>query len=175
MFRRLRSAFFVLLAAAAGAVLGRIALQAREKMEAGEPLSSIEPSSITLRVQDLIPGLVAAFRVKDAPWSWFRIPSWLAAFAVNFGVGALGGDLGRLRAQAERTAFEFAGLDARDFGLGGDYEDAEFTDAPEPTLAPDAPHTPRAEAPGASTSDARPAPSPSPSPWPAPPPNPTTL
>src|SRR5690606_28888657 len=102
-----------------GAVLGRLALDARKRMEAGESPTAIDPSTITLRVQDVVPGLVAAFRVKDAPWSWFHVPSWLAAFTVNLGVGALGGDLARFRAQAERTAFEFAGLDARDFGLGG--------------------------------------------------------
>lgn len=123
MLRRLRTVVLVLVAAALGAVLGRVAFQARERMEAGEPATSVDLGAITLRVQDFIPGLVAAFRVNDAPWSWFRIPSWLAAFAVNFSVGAAGGDLSRLRERAERTAFEMAGLDARDFGLGGDEED----------------------------------------------------
>ena len=103
MFRRLRSLIFVLAAAVIGAVLGRIAFRARERMEAGESPLDIDPAAVRMRPQDFIPGLVAAFRVKDAPWSWFHIPAWLAAFAVNFGVGALGGDLARLKAQAERT------------------------------------------------------------------------
>lgn len=121
--RRVRSLLFVLVAAALGAVLGRIALDARQKMDAGESPASVDLRHVTIRVQDVVPGLVAAFRVKDAPWSWFHIPSWLAAFGVNFGLTAVGGDITRLREQAERMAFEVAGLDARDFGLGGDYED----------------------------------------------------
>ena len=125
MLRRLRTALIVLVAAALGAVLGRVAFQARDRLEAGEPLSSIEFGRATLRVQDFVPGLVAAFRVNDAPWSWFHIPSWLAAFAVNFGVGAAGGDLARLRKRAERAAFEMAGLDARDFGLGGEDDEGD--------------------------------------------------
>jgi len=126
MMRRLRSILLVLVASALGAVLGRIALDARKRMEAGESPLDIDFSKVTIRVQDVVPGLVAAFRVKDAPWSWFHIPSWMAAFAVNFGLTAAGGDISRLREQAERAAFEFAGLDARDFGMGGDYEDGEF-------------------------------------------------
>src|SRR5690606_25008292 len=90
--------------------------------------TDVDPMQVRLRVQDVVPGLVAAFRVTDAPWSWFHIPPWLAAFAVNFGVGALGGDLAKLKAQAERTAFELVGLDARDFGMG-EYEEAEFSPA----------------------------------------------
>lgn len=168
MIRRLRSVLFVLAAAVAGAVLGRIALRAREKMEAGEPAMSIDPASVTLRVQDLVPGIVAAFRVKDAPWSWFHVPSWLAAFAVNFGVGALGGDLARLRAQAERTAFEFAGLDARDFGLGGDYEDGEFTATSEPTYTTGTPTEGDLSGGISANGDVS-----APPPWPAPPVNPT--
>jgi hypothetical protein len=145
--RRVRSLLFVLVAAALGAVLGRIALEARQKMDAGESPTSVDLRHVTLRVQDIVPGLVAAFRVKDAPWSWFHIPSWLAAFGVNFGLTAVGGDITRLREQVERMAFEVAGLDARDFGLGGDYEEGAFDSdvsasdstaapAPEPPPAP---------------------------------------
>ena len=76
--RRVRSLLFVLLAAALGAVLGRIALEARQKMDAGEAPTSVDLRRVTIRVQDEIPGLVAAFRVNDTPWSWFHIPSWLA-------------------------------------------------------------------------------------------------
>lgn len=123
MFGRLRSLILIVLAAVGGAILGRIALRMREQMEAGESPSAVDPRSVTLRVQDVVPGLVAAFRVNDAPWSWFHIPSWMAAFGVNFGLAAVGGDITRLREQAERAAFEFAGLDARDFGLGGADDD----------------------------------------------------
>ncbi len=175
MVRRLRSLLFILLAAGLGAVLGRLALDARKRMEAGESPAAIDPSKITLRVQDVVPGLVAAFRVKDAPWSWFHIPSWLAAFTVNLGVGALGGDLARFRAQAERTAFEFAGLDARDFGLGGDDESVDYTEG-EFTVPPEAVHGdqagPAAGMPPAPPSDGVPPGTASPAPWPAPPANP---
>lgn len=125
MLRRLRSVIFVLIAAALGAVLGRLALQARQRVDAGESPTDIDFSQVSLRLPDVIPGLVAAFRVSDAPWSWFHIPSWLAAFAVNFGVGAAGGDIAALKERAERMAFDAVGLDAREFGMGGDWEDDE--------------------------------------------------
>lgn len=129
MLRRLRSILFVLIAAILGAALGRVAFQARERMEAGEPVSSVNPGAAQPRVQDVIPGLVAAFRVQDPPWSWFRIPAWLAALVVNAALGAVGGDFASLRERAERMAFEFAGLDARDFGLGGPDRDGEYGSA----------------------------------------------
>ena len=122
MFRRLRSLAFILLGAALGAAVGRLALEARQNMERGESATDIDVGRVTLRIQDVVPGLVAAFRVSDAPWSWFHIPGWLAAFAVNAGVGAVGGDITKIREHAERTVFGLAGLDARDFGFGGDSE-----------------------------------------------------
>jgi hypothetical protein len=111
MFGRLRLIVFVLIAAVAGAVAGRIAAEARRRAEAGEDPAGIDIRSITLRAQDLVPGLVAAVRVRDKPWSWLHIPSWLAAFGVNFGVAAVGGDLSRLRTMAERAAFGMAGIE----------------------------------------------------------------
>lgn len=123
MLRRLRSVIVVLIAAALGAVLGRIALQARERIDAGESPADIDLGQLSFRVQDVIPGLVAAFRVKDAPWSWFHIPAWMAAFAVNLGVAAAGGDIAALKSRAERMAFDAVGLDAREFGMGGDWDD----------------------------------------------------
>lgn len=123
MLRRLRSLILVVVAASLGAVLGRVVLQARQQSEAGQPVGDLDLSKVSIRLPDLVPGLIAAFRVKDPPWSWFRIPSWLAAFAVNFGVAAAGSDIGALRARAERMAFEAVGLDARDFGLGEDPDD----------------------------------------------------
>ena len=125
MLRRLRTAILVMIAAALGAVLGRVVLQARGRLDAGESPTDIDVQQITPRVQDVIPGLVAAFRVQDAPWSWFHIPAWLAAFTVNLGVGAAGGDIAALKARAERMAFEAVGLDAREFGMGGDWNDAD--------------------------------------------------
>lgn len=147
--RRVRSLLFVLVAAALGAAFGRIALEARQKIDAGEPPTSVDLRRVTIRVQDVIPGLVAAFRVKDTPWSWFHIPSWLAAFSVNFGLTAVGGDITRLREQAERMAFEVAGLDARDFGLGGDYEDGEFEGDTDESAGSAMPDSPLADSPSA--------------------------
>ena len=111
MLRHLRLFILVAVAAVAGAVAGRVAAEARRRRDAGEPVTDIDFSSITLRAQDLVPGLVAALRVRDRPWSWFHIPSWLAAFGVNFGIAAVGGDLSRLREMAERAAFGMAGLE----------------------------------------------------------------
>ena len=128
MLRRLRSIVLVIIAAAVGAALGKIALQARHRMDANEPLMSVEFRELNLRAQDFIPGLVAAFRVKDAPWSWFHIPGWMAAFAVNFGIGAAGGDITALKARVERMAFDAVGLDAREFGMGGDPDGEEYAD-----------------------------------------------
>jgi len=97
--RRVRTLIFVIIAGVCGAVAGRMAADARRQREAGE---SFKPGSVTLRPQDLIPGIIAAMRVRDRPWSWLHIPSWFAAFAVNFAVGAVGSDLQRLREMAER-------------------------------------------------------------------------
>lgn len=97
--RRIRTLILVIIAAVGGAILGRMAADARRQREAGEPF---RPGAVALKPQDLIPGIVAAMRVRDRPWSWLHIPSWFAAFAVNFAVGAIGSDLQRLREMAER-------------------------------------------------------------------------
>lgn len=107
---RIRFLLFIAAGAIAGALAGRVAADLRRRQEAGEPLE-VSLDSVKIRVQDLVPGLVAAARVRDTPWSWLHIPSWLAAFGVNFGVGAVGGDLSRIREMAERAAFGFAGLE----------------------------------------------------------------
>jgi hypothetical protein len=97
--RRIRTLILVIIAAVGGAILGRMAADIRRQREAGEPF---QPGAVQLKPQDLIPGIVAAMRVRDRPWSWLHIPSWFAAFAVNFAVGAIGSDLQRLREMAER-------------------------------------------------------------------------
>jgi len=154
--RRLRSLCYILVAAALGAVIGRLAFQARERLDAGEPIPTLDIASAQPRMQDVIPGLVAAFRVQDAPWSWFHIPGWMAAFVVNAAVGAVGGDFASIRERVERIAFEFAGLDARDFGLGGSDDRDE----------PSAPYEP-------ATDTAWTAPPPPPASPPPPPPSPS--
>ncbi|MPZ99850.1 MAG: hypothetical protein GEU80_11045 [Dehalococcoidia bacterium] len=117
--RRLRTLVFVLLAAIAGAAAGRLFAEARRRAEAGEDPTAIDLESVRLRPQDVVPGVVAAFRVGEAPWSWLHVPTWLAAFAVNFGAAALAGDLQKIRA-----TFEESGL--ADFGgHGGTRQPAE--------------------------------------------------
>jgi hypothetical protein len=108
--RRVRFLLFIAFAAIAGAVAGRVAAEVRRQQEAGEPVE-LSLKDVKIRVQDVVPGLVAAVRVRDTPWSWLHIPSWLAAFGVNFGVGAVGGDLSHIREMAERAAFGFAGIE----------------------------------------------------------------
>lgn len=110
MMARIRFLLFIAVAAVAGAVAGRVARELRRQQEAGEPLG-VSLADVKIQVQDVVPGLVAAARVRDTPWSWLHIPSWLAAFAVNLGLGALGGDLSRVREMAERAAFGFAGIE----------------------------------------------------------------
>ena len=111
MMRRLRTIVLVLLFAVAGAALGRVAAEIRKRQEAGEDPADIDIRQVRIRPADVVPGLVAAVRVRDQPWSWLHIPSWLAAFAVNLAVAAAGGDFSRLRDMAERYAFSMAGIE----------------------------------------------------------------
>lgn len=119
MLRRLRSALFVLVGAALGAVLGRVVLDARRRQEVGLDPMDIDIRRITVRPQDLVPGIVAALRVNDAPWSWLHIPSPLAAFGVNLGVAAFGGDLAALRQAVERAATGALGFDPQEMWASG--------------------------------------------------------
>lgn len=114
MLGRLRTVFLVMIGALTGAVIGRIVLEARRRREAGLDPLGVDVRRVTLRPQDMVPGIVAAFRVEDAPWSWLHIPSPLAAFGVNLGVAAFGGDLASLREAAERAATSALGFDARE-------------------------------------------------------------
>ncbi len=127
--RHIRFLLMIALAAVAGAVAGRIAAEVRRQQESGDPVD-ISLSDVRIRAQDIVPGLVAAARVRDTPWSWLHIPSWLAAFGVNFSVGAVGGDLSRIREMAERAALSFAGieLDLDDLGGAGSAGDDEDDD-----------------------------------------------
>ena len=119
MLGRLRTTFLVLVGAAAGAVLGRVVLEARRRRESGLDPMGLDIRRVTLRPQDFVPGIVAALRVKDAPWSWLHIPSPLAAFGVNLGVAAFGGDLASLRQAVERAATGALGFDAHEMWSQG--------------------------------------------------------
>ncbi|MFA7248759.1 MAG: hypothetical protein WC273_03935 [Dehalococcoidia bacterium] len=148
MMRRIRFLLVIALAAIAGAIVGRVAAEVRRKQEAGEPIE-LSISDVKIRVQDVVPGLVAAARVRDTPWSWLHIPSWLAAFGVNLGVGAVGGDLSRIREMAERAAFGIAGFEIpRD---EDDFADAYEVVAEEADPAPQPPTTSSSSTPSPSS------------------------
>ena len=111
MFRRSRNLILVVIAACAGALIGRWVAEARARLDRGEDPLALDLNDLQVRPQDIIPGVVAAFRVGEPPWSWFRLPGWLAAFGTNFVTSAIGGDLDRLRKMAEERAFSALGLD----------------------------------------------------------------
>ncbi len=107
----LRSILLTLIFALLGAAIGRAFAEQRRRAEEGEPdlleegpEALIEIGLAQPKPQELVPGLVAALRVRDRPWSFLGIPPWVAAFAVNFLVTALGRSLGE--------AFERAGFAA---------------------------------------------------------------
>lgn len=92
MIRSVRRAVMVMVYAVVGAVAGRVAMDLRQRHLRGEPLE-IKLDASSLRPQEVVPGLIAAMRVRDRPWSYLHIPGWFAAFAVNFAVSALGREL----------------------------------------------------------------------------------
>lgn len=96
--RRIRNIVLALAFAALGVSAGRFVADSRRRAEAGEPFEPHFDAVAMPGVRDLVPGLVAALRVHDRPWSYLHLPSWLAAFAVNFVVAAFGRDLPFLRA-----------------------------------------------------------------------------
>ena len=152
MLRRLRTVVMVALFALIGALAGRFAADLRRQTEAGEE-PHIDLDAITLRPRDLVPGLVAAIRVRDRPWSYLHIPSWLAALSVNFGLAAFGGDLAPLRRMAR-------GLGGFGFDPGGDFNDEPPVAADQPPAAWDV------DAPAAATGGASPDAAPPPPPEP---------
>jgi hypothetical protein len=110
--RFIRTILGAVIAAALGVVLGRLVAGLRREAQ-GEEAIAFDASTLVPQPQDVVPGLVAALRVSDAPWSALHVPPWLAAFAVNFALTALGSELAPW---------------LRTFGIGGD-EEAE----PEPS------------------------------------------
>ncbi len=92
MIRFLRRSILVIVYAVLGAVAGRVAMDLRRRHAEGEPLE-VKLDASSLRPQEVIPGLIAALRVRDRPWSYLHIPGWFAAFSVNFAISALGREL----------------------------------------------------------------------------------
>ena len=109
MFGWLRTVLLTLFFALAGAAAGRVFAEQRRRAEEGEPdlmegdpAQAMEIALAQPTPQEIVPGLVAALRVRDRPWSFLGIPPWVAAFAVNFVAAGLGSTL--------REAFERAGF-----------------------------------------------------------------
>jgi hypothetical protein len=136
MFRHARRLILILVAAAAGAVLGRWLAEARARVDRGEDPLAVSFNDVNVRPQDFVPGVFAAFRVGEPPWSWLHIPGWLAAFGLNFGTAVVGGDLERLRQTVEDRALSALGLQADDFRA------EDVTPAPESPFAPPPPTEP---------------------------------
>jgi len=92
MLRKFRIVLIAVGFAVLGAVAGRVAADLRRRREQGEPLEVTREATIP-RPQEVVPGLIAALRVRDRPWLYLQIPGWFAAFAVNFAFSALGREL----------------------------------------------------------------------------------
>ncbi|HJM74665.1 MAG TPA: hypothetical protein QGI71_02205 [Dehalococcoidia bacterium] len=99
MLRRLRQLIVAVLFGVLGAAAGRAFVDLRKQQEAGEQPTapSMSLDRISVRPQDVVPGIMAAMRVTNRPWSWLHIPPWIAAFVVNFGLVAFARELGSLR------------------------------------------------------------------------------
>ena len=122
MMRRLKILISAVMFAALGAAAGRIAGELRRQQEAGEE-PHLDLDRINVRPRDIVPGVVAAMRVADRPWSFLRIPPWMAAFCMNFAIAAFARELEPLRRVA---------------GVHGDEEDEEFDRVPDGTQPADA-------------------------------------
>jgi hypothetical protein len=95
--RFVRNVLAALIFAALGVVAGRALERWRRPPTHGLAAPTpIDFADLQPRPRDLMPGLIAALRVRDEPWSYLHIPSWLAAFTVNFAVVALSRELGPL-------------------------------------------------------------------------------
>ncbi len=100
MLRWLHTTLWIALAAVVGALLGRLAAELRHRAESGDDLVgaldeiSLDPR--TLAPRELVPGLVAAVRARDVPWSYLHVPPWLAALSVNCGAAVLARELAQL-------------------------------------------------------------------------------
>lgn len=91
MAQLLRTLVFTVLFALLGAMAGRVFAEQRRWTDNVHTM----PPKVNVviappRPQEIIPGLVAAIRIGNRPWSFLRISPWLAAFVVNFLITAMG-------------------------------------------------------------------------------------
>jgi len=159
MFGRARNLILIVLAAGAGALIGRWVAEARARVDAGDDPLAVDLNDLRVRPQDFIPGIVTAFRASEPPWSWLHLPGWLLAFGTNFATAAVGGDLDRLRQMAEDRVMGAMGLEPEveieieditpDSATSGDATSTPFqTSPPPPPSAPPEPAAPASEAAG---------------------------
>ena len=101
MFGWLRTVVLSAIFALLGAAVGRALAEQRRRLDEGEttlidegPAACLDVAMTQPTAREIVPGLVAALRVRDRPWSFLGIPPWAAAFAVNFLVTAMGPSLG---------------------------------------------------------------------------------
>ncbi len=101
MFGWLRTVILTAIFALLGAAIGRAFAEQRRRLDAGAtslidegPAACLDLAMAQPTPREIVPGLVAALRVRDRPWSFLGIPPWAAAFAVNFLVTAMGPSLG---------------------------------------------------------------------------------
>ena len=110
MKRRVQSAFGVLCAAVLGAVLGKLLRESYLKPDTGE--NENPPSAAAnLSIPDLVPGLIAAGKNREAPWVWFHVPTWAVAFTINFLYAMAGGDLDEVRKSVTGIVKRQTGID----------------------------------------------------------------
>lgn len=88
----LRIALWATLGAVAGRIVGDIRTRGRDGRE-----PTIDLATASIRPQQVIPGVVAAMRVREWPWSVLHLPGWLAAFLVNFVIAAFAAEVLPLR------------------------------------------------------------------------------
>lgn len=130
--RRLRTILLTIGCAVLGVVAGR--WYARTRRDGSVGAAPIAPTA-PIALQDVVPGIILAFRLRGEPWKRFGLPSWLVAFAVNGLMHAYKRELAPLF-RALGLATPGAGTDG-----GGDAIDVPHRPGPDPTpdLAPIAP------------------------------------
>ena len=79
----MRSILLACAGAFLGAVAGRALVELRHRRH-GADLPPISPRDLLPGPGDVIPGLIAAARASEPPWSYLHIPRWLAAAGVSF-------------------------------------------------------------------------------------------
>ena len=122
MFRRLRQLVIAVIFGVLGAAAGRAFVDLRRQRQSGEPSETptLSLDRISVRPQDVAPGIVAAMRVTNRPWSWLHIPPWLAAFAINFALVAFARELASMRGMSMGSIP----------GMGEVEDDAPWDDGP---------------------------------------------